>query len=131
MPWSQQPRDRGLFIWKTTLTMPSDASNVVTPPLTGIKLDRPFTVLGNLQETSLNSDADANLLGALTEDGNYASLSADVFTTLTGAIQANTLDPDTVGKVPYFKIEVEPDGTMGGADVEFAVLQDDDSLQAQ
>lgn len=117
-------RDRANVVASETVTMPSDSSKVTSSVIDFHRTDRALTFVCNEGGASLNNDADVNLL-ASADGSNFGPVKSDLVTSLSGGVAVATFDPETDGPAPYYKLEVEPDGSMSQTDVDFAVVQND------
>lgn len=117
-------RDRANVVAAETVTMPSNSDDVTSSVIDFHRTDRALTFICNEQGTSLNNDADVDLL-ASADGSNFGVIKSDIVTSLDGGVAVATFDPESGGPAPYYKLRVDPDGTMSQSDVDFAVIQND------
>jgi len=121
-------RKRGNLVASETLTLAGDASDVDSAVLDFLKTDRPFTIyVVNEEGSPLTATLDVDLLASDDENGTYGVLLADVVADFDDGAAAAVVDPKTGGIAPYYKIRLDPDGSMSSENVTVAVFQNDNA----
>ena len=110
------------FVQEETITLASGATTAVASSAFDGKSDKDFLVVANVGAVNTTGAIVVKVLGSY--DGtNYGIIKADLASDCDSAITIKNFDVQTLGQMPYYKIQLAPATDEQGKTIKIAIVR--------